>query len=122
MNAINELLKSANGILDKVITTKAEKMEAKRLLKETIFDFKSKQNEEISKRWEYDTKNGNILTRSVRPLVLIFLVLCTMIIVFVDAGHINFNVSNAHTDLLTVILTTCIGAYFGGRSFEKIKK
>lgn len=122
MKIINELLSSTEGILDKVVTTKAEKMEAKRLMKKIILKYEAKKDEEISKRWEYDMKNGNQLTRSVRPLVLIFMIVCTMIMIFIDAGHIKFNVSEAHTDLLTIILTTCIGAYFGGRSFEKIKK
>jgi ABC-type nickel/cobalt efflux system permease component RcnA len=58
----------------------------------------------------------------VRPLVLMFLVVCTMIMIFIDAGAIKFNVEEKWTELLQMVLITVIGAYFGGRSFEKIKK
>jgi hypothetical protein len=34
---------------------------------------------------------------------------------------IKFNVEEKWTELLQMVLITVIGAYFGGRSFEKIK-
>ena len=61
------------------------------------------------------------LSKNVRPLVLIFLVVCTMVLIFIDAGAINFKVEQKWTDLLQLVLITVIGAYFGGRSFEKAK-
>ena len=39
-----------------------------------------------------------------------------------EAGVISFDLKNTHTDLLQMVLLTCIGAYFGGRSIEKVKK
>jgi hypothetical protein len=42
--------------------------------------------------------------------------------VFIDSGSIQFNVEEKWTDLLQLTLLTVIGAYFGGRSIEKIKK
>ena len=35
---------------------------------------------------------------------------------------INFKVQDKWTDLLQLVLITVIGAYFGGRSLEKVKK
>jgi hypothetical protein len=35
---------------------------------------------------------------------------------------INFNVKDSYVDLLQLVLITVIGAYFGGRSLEKVKK
>lgn len=55
-------------------------------------------------------------------MVLIFLVVCTVLMIFIDAGSIKFQVEEKWTDLLQLVLITVIGAYFGGRSFEKIKK
>ena len=62
------------------------------------------------------------LSKNVRPLVLIFLVVSTVLIVFIDAGFINFEVKDNWVDLLQMVLITVIGAYFGGRSYEKIKR
>jgi hypothetical protein len=45
-----------------------------------------------------------------------------MLLIFIDAGVISFVVEAKWTDLLQLVLITVIGAYFGGRSLEKIKK
>ena len=50
------------------------------------------------------------------------LVVSTVLLVFIDAGAINFNVKDSYVDLLQLVLITVIGAYFGGRSLEKVKK
>jgi hypothetical protein len=73
----------------------------------------------ITARWEVDMKSDSWLSKNVRPMVLIFLVVCTMLMIFIDAGTINFLVEEKWTDLLQIVLITVIGAYFGGRSFEK---
>ena len=108
-------------ILDNVITNKEEKLNAKAKIKEIMNSYKIEVEKNITARWEADT-NGNILTRSVRPLVLIFLIVCTMLLVFIDSGSIAFQVEDKWTDLLQLTLITVIGAYFGGRSVEKFKK
>ena len=62
------------------------------------------------------------LSKNVRPLVLVFTIACTMLLVFIDSGRITFQVEEKWTDLLQLVLITIIGAYFGGRSVEKLKK
>jgi hypothetical protein len=52
----------------------------------------------------------------------VFLVVSTVLLVFIDAGFIKFNVKDSYVDLLQLVLITVIGAYFGGRSLEKVKK
>jgi hypothetical protein len=44
------------------------------------------------------------------------------LLIFIDAGTISFKVQDKWTDLLQLVLITVIGAYFGGRSLEKVKK
>ena len=61
------------------------------------------------------------LSKNIRPLVMIFLVVSTVLLIFVDAGVITFAVKESWVDLLQLVLITVIGAYFGGRSVEKIK-
>ena len=76
----------------------------------------------VTERWKADLEHGNWLTRSVRPIVLVFLIVATVLMVFIDSGSLIFNVEEKWTDLLQLILMTTIGAYFGGRSLEKVKK
>ena len=76
----------------------------------------------ITSRWEADLKSDSWLSKNVRPLVLIFLIVCTMLLIFIDAGALNFEVISTWVDLLQLVLITVIGAYFGGRSLEKVKK
>lgn len=116
-----KIVDSVGGIIDGLVTSKEEKINAKTKLKEVVNNYKIEVEKNITSRWEADA-NGNMLTRSVRPLVLIFLIVCTMLLVFIDSGSIAFQVEDKWTDLLQLTLITVIGAYFGGRSVEKFKK
>jgi len=116
-----KIVDSVGNIIDGLVTTKEEKINAKTKLKEVVNSYKIAVEKNITARWEADA-NGNMLTRSVRPLVLIFLIVCTMLLVFIDSGSITFEVADKWTDLLQITLITVIGAYFGGRSVEKLKK
>ena len=118
----SKLVESVGGELDNVITTKDEKLEAKRKLKELILSHEAEMERNITDRWQADMNSDSWLSKNVRPLVLIFLVVCTMLMIFIDAGTIKFTVEEKWTDLLQLVLITVIGAYFGGRSFEKRKK
>jgi len=115
-----KIVDSVGEIIDGVVTNKEEKLNAKAKIKEIMNSYKIEVEKNITSRWEADA-NGNMLTRSVRPLVLIFCIVCTMLLVFIDSGTIDFNVKPEFVSLLTTILTVIIGAYFGGRSFEKFK-
>ena len=77
---------------------------------------------QVTNRWEADMKSDSWLSKNIRPLVLIFLVVSTVLMIFIDAGVIAFEVKDTWVDLLQLVLITVIGAYFGGRSLEKVKK
>ena len=117
-----ELVKSVGGVLDNLTTSKEEKLEAERKIKELIANYEVEMEKNITSRWEADLKSDSWLSKNVRPMTLIFLIVCTMLLIFIDAGAINFNVKDSYVDLLQLVLITVIGAYFGGRSFEKVKK
>jgi hypothetical protein len=117
-----ELIKGVGGVIDNLHTSGEEKLEAEQKIKELIANYEVEMEKNITSRWEADMKSDSWLSKNVRPLVLIFLVVCTMLIIFVDAGKLNFNVKDSYIDLLQLVLITVIGAYFGGRSLEKVKK
>ena len=77
---------------------------------------------QITRRWESDNKQSHWLPRLIRPLTLAFLVVSTVLLIFIEGGVIEFNVKSNWIDLLQLVLITVIGAYFGGRSIEKVKR
>tara|TARA_R100001082_G_scaffold79535_1_gene46857 strand:- start:1587 stop:1979 length:393 start_codon:yes stop_codon:yes gene_type:complete len=117
-----ELVKNVGGVIDNLTTTKEEKLEAERKIKELIANYEIEMEKNITSRWEADLKSDSWLSKNVRPMTLIFLIVCTMLLIFIDAGAISFSVDEDWKDLLKMTLMTCIGAYFGGRSYEKVKK
>jgi len=119
---LGKVLDNAEGILDKVITTDKERDEAKAKIKQMLLDSEAKMQEEVTARWKSDMQSDSWLSKSIRPLVLAWLVICTTLLIFIDAGVIMFTVEDKWVDLLQLVLITVIGAYFGGRSYEKIKK
>jgi hypothetical protein len=119
---LGKVIDNAEGILDKVITTDKEREEAKAKIKQMLLDSEAKMQEEVTARWKSDMQSDSWLSKSIRPLVLAWLVICTTLLIFIDAGVIMFTVEDKWVDLLQLVLITVIGAYFGGRSYEKIKK
>jgi len=117
-----ELVEGVGGVIDDLHTSKEEKLEAEQKIKELIASYEVQMEKEISSRWKADMESDSWLSKNVRPLVLIFLVISTVLLIFIDAGVINFVVEAKWTDLLQLVLITVIGAYFGGRSLEKTKK
>jgi hypothetical protein len=116
------LVKSIGEVIDSVTTTKEEKLAAEFKIKELVSNYEIEMEKQVTTRWEADMKSDSWLSKNIRPLVLAFLVVSTILIIFIDAGVLDFVVEEKWTDLLQVILITTIGSYFGGRSIEKVKK
>ena len=116
------LVKGIGGVIDNLHTSKEEKLEAERKIQTLIANHEVEMEKTITDRWKSDMKSDSWLSKNVRPAVLIFLVVSTVLMIFIDAGTINFVVEDKWTDLLQLVLITVIGAYFGGRSLEKVKK
>ena len=117
-----ELVKGVGGVIDNLHTSDEEKLAAENKIKELISDYETKMEANITDRWKADMNSDSWLSKNIRPLVLAFLVVCTVLMIFIDAGSINFVVEEKWTDLLQLVLITVIGAYFGGRTMEKRKK
>ena len=117
-----DLIKNVGGVIDNLTTSREENLEAERKVKELIANYEIEMEKNITSRWEADLKSDSWLSKNVRPMTLIFLIVCTMLLIFIDAGALKFEVKSSWVDLLQLVLITVIGAYFGGRSFEKVKK
>ena len=117
-----ELVKNVGGVLDNLTTTKEEKLAAEQKIKDMIMGYEAEMQKQVTERWKLDMNSDSWLSKNIRPLTLIFLVISTVLIIFIDAGVLQFDVKSSWVDLLQLVLITVIGAYFGGRSFEKVKK
>ena len=117
-----ELIKNVGGVIDNLHTSDEEKLAAEQKIQALITEHQAKMEQNITDRWSADMNSDSWLSKNVRPLVLIFLVVSTVLMIFIDAGTIAFEVEAKWTDLLQLVLITVIGAYFGGRTMEKRKK
>ena len=117
-----ELVKNVGGVIDNLHTSAEEKLDAERKIKDMIMGYEAEMQKQVTERWKLDMNSDSWLSKNIRPLVLVFLVVATVLLMFIDAGVISFVVQDKWTDLLQLVLITVIGAYFGGRSLEKVKK
>ena len=117
-----ELVKGVGDVIDNLHTSKEEKLAAELKVKELISNYEIEMEKTITDRWKADMNSDSWLSKNIRPLVLMFLVISTVLMIFIDAGAIAFEVKDTWVDLLQIVLITVIGAYFGGRSLEKVKK
>ena len=117
-----DLVKGVGGVIDDLHTSDEEKLAAEQKVKELVANYEIEMEKNITDRWKADMNSDSWLSKNIRPLVLAFLVVCTVLMIFIDAGSINFVVEEKWTDLLQLVLITVIGAYFGGRTMEKRKK
>lgn len=115
------LIKDVGNVLDNLTTSKEEIGKVKNEIQKLMLDAEAKMQKEVSSRWAVDMASDSWLSKNVRPMTLIFLVVSTVLLVIIDAGFIDFEVKDNWVGLLELVLITVIGAYFGGRTFEKNK-
>ncbi len=109
-----------NNLVDNIVTTDEEREQLKIKFEQIFLEAKANAEEQITRRWEADAKAG-WLPANIRPLTLAFLVVSTVLLIFIEGGLIDFEVKENWIDLLQLVLITVIGAYFGGRSIEKVR-
>ena len=96
----SDLIGSIGGVVDNLTTSKEEKLEAERKIKELVSNYEVEMEKTITDRWKSDMASDSWMSKNVRPLVLIFLVVSTVLMIFIDAGVLSFNVEAKWTDLL----------------------
>ncbi len=118
----SSIAEKISNIIDKHTFSKVEKAQFEKKMQEIFIKAESDIQQSVTERWKIDLNSDSYLSKNVRPLVLIFLITSTVLMVFIDAGAINFTVDSEWKELLKLLLTTTVAAYFGGRSYEKIKR
>tara|TARA_R110002020_G_scaffold459762_1_gene677950 strand:+ start:237 stop:632 length:396 start_codon:yes stop_codon:yes gene_type:complete len=115
-----DVIKEVGGVLDNLTTSKQEKLQAKKEIKQVVLDYEKSMQEQVTSRWLSDN-NGSLLTKNIRPLSLAFLTFM-FVLISVFSGNIGqFNIQEEFIPVYQTLLIVIYTAYFGGRSFEKIK-
>ena len=117
-----DLIKNVDSLVDNLTTTEEEKQELKIKFESLLLDAQAKMEAEISQRHANDMNSDSWLSKNVRPMTLVFVIVCTMLLIFIDAVILDFSVKNEFISLLSTTLVAIISFYFGSRGFEKIKR
>lgn len=105
-SGISAILGSVSGLVDKVVTNKAEKEKLKIELEK-----------ELTRRLIIDSQSDSWLSRNIRPLTLLIIVLSFVVILF-------FKI-DANPELVKLFKSwggIAIAFYFGSRGIEKLFK
>ena len=116
------VIEKVGNVIDNLSTSKEEAMVAKKAIKEVMMKAESDAQSQVTKRWEADMKSDNWLSKNIRPLICIFLTAMFVIISIFDGNAGGFQIAPAYVPIYQTLLITVYGAYFAGRSIEKIKK
>ena len=87
-----DLVEGVGGVIDNLHTSKEEKLEAEQKIKELVANYEVEMEKNITDRWKADMNSDSWLSKNVRPMILIFLVVSTVLMIFIDAGTIQFTV------------------------------
>ena len=116
------VIKEVGSVIDKLTTTKEEKLEAQRLIQEILEKADSEAQEQVTERWKADMASDSWLAKNIRPLVLVFLTFIFSILAFADGNIGEFKITKEYIPIFQSLLITVYGAYFVGRTWEKAKK
>ena len=119
-NIFSGLFKSAEGILDTTITNKEELQIVKNEFESIINEAEKNASNQVTERWKSDNLGDNKLSKNIRPLSLIFVTFVFVIISFADGNFGDFKLNEAYIPVYQTLLLSIYGAYFVGRTINKI--
>jgi len=121
-NLFSGLFKSAEGILDTTITNKEELQIVKNELQRILNDAEKNAQIQVTDRWKSDMQSDNKLSKNIRPATLIFMTVAFVIISVFDGNLGQFKINPDFIPVYEILLMSIYGAYFVGRTIQKIKK
>lgn len=115
--------KGVLGIVKRIVDgspelTAQDKLEFDRLAAEQEISAQ----EQVTRRWEADAKGDVKLAKYIRPVTLIALTVFFMVIMVWDGLDQAFMPPDNYINLLELLMLTVFGAYFAGRTIEKVRK
>ena len=117
-----DAIKDIGNIVDDLHTSGEEKEEAKQKITQILAQAEQAAQAQVSARWEADLKHGSWLSKNIRPITLIFLTAVFVILSVFDGNLGEFTIGESYVPVYQTLLITVYGAYFAGRSIEKVRK
>ena len=119
---VGKILPEAGKIIDDLHTSTEEKMAARQKMEQLLVSAEQEAQQEVSARCEADMKSDAWLPKNIRPVTLIFLTVCFVILSVFDGNIGEFSISDSYVPVYQTLLMTVYAAYFAGRSIEKVKR
>ena len=103
------------NLVDKDPTLDSESFKA-------VMDAEMRAQDNVTERWKADAASDVKLAKLIRPVMLIALCLFFMILTVWDGVDPRFMPPENYINLLEILMLTVFGAYFAGRTVEKVRK
>tara|TARA_R100000734_G_C3312886_1_gene104058 strand:+ start:362 stop:748 length:387 start_codon:yes stop_codon:yes gene_type:complete len=116
------VIEKVGNVIDNLSTSDEERLAAKQAMEEVLMQAEAQAQEQVTRRWEADMKSDNWLSKNIRPLICIFLTAIFVVLSVFDGNIGEFVIQESYIPIYQTLLITVYGAYFAGRSIEKIRK
>ncbi len=103
------------NLVDKDPTLDSESFKA-------VMDVEMRAQDNVTERWKADAQSDVKLAKYIRPSVMIILLMFFMVITIWDGVDPQFMPPENYINLLEILMLTVFGAYFAGRTIEKVKR
>lgn len=89
---------------------------------QAVMDAEVDAQDNVTQRWKADATTDVALAKMIRPIMLIALSLFYMTLTVWDGVDPRFMPPENYINLLEILMLTVFGAYFAGRTIEKVKR
>lgn len=103
------------NLVDKDPTLDSESFKA-------VMDAEMRAQDNVTERWKADAQSDLRLAKLIRPSVMIVLLVFFMAITIWDGVDPQFMPPENYINLLEILMLTVFGAYFAGRTVEKVRR
>lgn len=127
-----DMAKDLLGAVGGLFTSDEERLAKQNELQQIVNNHKAKMAEvgvsleaQLTARHAADMQSDSWLAKNVRPLVLIFLTVSTMLLAYLTIFILppeKIALLAPWLNIIQALLLTAFGFYFGGRSWEKVKQ
>jgi hypothetical protein len=87
-----------------------------------MIDQRKELEEQITARWQADSSSSSWLSRNVRPMIVLTLVITLLVLIVLDSMELAFSIRDAWISLYEVLTITAVGGYFTLRSVVDKRK